>query len=233
MNKIFRFLNTAIFSLVILSFKAQLPPVFQEDSLVKSRSTSLMRNYLTPERIVWTSGNGIENAASILRPGIGQVDLNRGKHLTLVSTKDSKPGIIIDFGKEIQGGIEIVTTINNPNPAARVRIRFGESVSETMSEAGQSSETNDHAMRDFVVSLPWLGRLQIGESGFRFVRIDLVDPDVKLEIKEVSAVFTYRDIPYLGSFTCNDERLNRIWMTGAYTVHLCGITCGMALNVTG
>lgn len=220
MNKIFRFLNAAIFSLMILSSRAQLPPVFQEDSLVKARSTSLIRNYLTPERIVWTSGNGIENAASILRPGIGQADLNQGKHLTLVSTKDSKPGIIIDFGKEIQGGIELVTTIHNSNPAARVRIRFGESVSETMSEAGQSSATNDHAMRDFVVSLPWLGRLQIGESGFRFVRIDLVDPDVKLEIKEISAVFTYRDISYIGSFNCNDDRLNRIWLTGAYTVHL-------------
>ena len=75
-------------------------------------------------------------------------------------------------------------------------------------------------MRDFVVALPWLGRLEVGNSGFRFVRVDLVDPDTKVEIKEISATFTYRDIPYLGSFTCNDERLNQIWMTGAYTVHL-------------
>ena len=55
---------------------------------------------------------------------------------------------------------------------------------------------------------------------FRFVRIDLADPDTKIEIREISATFTYRDIPYLGSFSCNDERLNQIWMTGAYTVHL-------------
>ena len=61
-------------------------------------------------------------------------------------------------------------------------------------------------------------RLEIQVSGF--VRIDLVDPDTKIEIKEISATFTYRDIPHLGSFTCNDERLNQIWMTGAYTVHL-------------
>ncbi|MGN1215557.1 MAG: alpha-L-rhamnosidase C-terminal domain-containing protein, partial [Candidatus Cryptobacteroides sp.] len=27
-------------------------------------------------------------------------------------------------------------------------------------------------------------------------------------------------IPYEGSFKCNDQRLNDIWMTGAYTVHL-------------
>jgi hypothetical protein len=39
-------------------------------------------------------------------------------------------------------------------------------------------------------------------------------------LKEVQAIFTYRDIPYVGSFKSNDERLNRIWETGAYTVHL-------------
>ena len=29
-----------------------------------------------------------------------------------------------------------------------------------------------------------------------------------------------RDLQYLGSFECSDERLNTIWQTGAYTVHL-------------
>ena len=89
-----------------------------------------------------------------------------------------------------------------------------------MSNIGENGATNDHAMRDFVVILPWLGRLEIGETGFRFVRIDLVDPNTNLEIKEINAIFRYRDIPYLGSFTCNDERLNKIMMNGAYTVHL-------------
>ena len=39
-------------------------------------------------------------------------------------------------------------------------------------------------------------------------------------LKEVNAIFSYRDIPYLGSLQCSDERLNEIWETGAYTVHL-------------
>ena len=34
------------------------------------------------------------------------------------------------------------------------------------------------------------------------------------------AILLYRDIPYLGSFSCSDPLLNRIWETGAYTVHL-------------
>lgn len=202
---------------------AQLPPVFGTKDASKVRSTALTRKFLTAERVVWTSdpsGKQVQNAENILNPGIGQADLNQGKYLTLVSDKTSKPGLVLDFGREIQGGIEIVTTISNKNPVGSVRIRFGESVSEAMSEVGQAGATNDHAMRDFVVALPWLGRLEIGNSGFRFVRIDLVDPDTKVEIKEISAIFSYRDIPYLGSFTCNDERLNQIWMTGAYTVHL-------------
>lgn len=203
----------------------QLPLPFQDGTNVKVRSTGLVHNYLTPTRIVWTSDNNSEkyviNTRSILKQGTGQADLNTGTYLRLIGDDTNKGGIILDFGKEIQGGLEIITSINNKNPAGKVRIRFGESVAETMSDiGGEGGATNDHAMRDFIVTLPWLGRLTVGDSGFRFARIDVIDPDMEIEIKEISAVFAYRDIPYLGSFRCNDERLNRIWLTGAYTVHL-------------
>ena len=223
MNRLARFLVAFFFMATITPVMAQLPPVFAGKDASKVRSTSLTRKYLTAERVVWVSdptGQFVKNAENILKPGIGQADLNNGKYLTLISDKDAKPGIILDFGREIQGGLELITTISNKNPLGKVRIRFGESVSEAMSDVGVNGATNDHAMRDFVVALPWLGRLEVGNSGFRFVRIDLVDPDTKVEIKEISATFTFRDMPYQGSFTCNDERLNQIWMTGAYTVHL-------------
>ena len=223
MNFSCQFLVISIFLLAHGSSIAQLPAAFKPKEISAVRSTDLIRKYLTPVRIVKISdptANQVRNIESILKPGIGQADLNNGKYLTLISDKGSKPWIILDFGREIHGGLEIITTINNSNPAARIRIRFGESVSETMSEPGKDGATNDHAMRDFVVTVPWLGRMEVGNSGFRFVRIDLADPDSKLEIKELSAIFNYRDIPYLGSFQCDDERLNQIWMTGAYTVHL-------------
>jgi hypothetical protein len=188
------------------------------------RETGLTRKYLSPVSIVHTidpSGEMVKNAESILIPGNGQADLNSGKYLTLINGEDAgAAGIILDFGREINGGVEIITTRNNTKPAGRVRIRFGESVAETMSDTKDNGATNDHAMRDFIVTLPWLGKFETGESGFRFVRIDLVDPGVKLEIKEINAIFVYRDIPYTGSFISNDKRLNDIWMTGAYTVHL-------------
>lgn len=47
-----------------------------------------------------------------------------------------------------------------------------------------------------------------------------MEPDAELNLKAVRAILRYRDVPYLGSFRCDDGRLNRIWETGAYTVHL-------------
>ena len=60
----------------------------------------------------------------------------------------------------------------------------------------------------------------IGETGFRFARIDLLTRDTSICLKTVNAVMVFRDIPYLGSFQSSDPLLNRIWDVGAYTVHL-------------
>jgi hypothetical protein len=102
-----------------------------------------------------------------------------------------------------------------------VRVRFGESVSEAMSElGGEKNATNDHAIRDQTCLVPWLGTHEIGNTGFRFVRIDLPEGGSLVRLKSVRAVFLYRPMQYLGSFRSSDERLNRIWQVGAYTVHL-------------
>ena len=42
----------------------------------------------------------------------------------------------------------------------------------------------------------------------------------ELVLKSIVAELVYKDVPYRGKFCCSDELLNRIWMTGAYTVHL-------------
>lgn len=209
--------------LLPLVMKAQLPSVVREANK-QIRKTDLTQTFLTPTRIVWMSdqsGKYVKNTDALLRPGIGQSDLNARNGCKLISDTQHKGGVVLDFGCEIQGGLEIVTTAANQNPAARVRVRFGESVSEVMNDVkGTKGATNDHAIRDQIVTLPWLGCIQLGESGFRFARIDLIDEDIELDLKEVSAIFSYRDIPYRGSFKSNDERLNQIWMTGAYTVHV-------------
>ena len=201
-----------------------LPPVFGPEYQEKVFHDSRVRSYLTPQRIVWKYDGGgrlIKNPEGLLAKGNnGQSELTNREVCTMRSTANERPAILLDFGREIQGGIQLVTTLAGKNPV-KIRVRFGESVSEAMSDVGdKQGATNDHAMRDFTMELPWLGVAEIGNSGFRFVRIDLVDANTTLSLKEINAVFTYRDIPYLGSFRSNDERLNRIWLTGAYTVHL-------------
>jgi len=209
---------------VVLNVAAQhnIPPVFGSEYEGKVFHDSRTRSYLTPLRIVWQSdGNLIKNAESLLAKGNnGQSELNNKPFCVMKSSDSERPAILLDFGREIQGGLQIVTSIATGRKVS-IRVRFGESVSEAMSEVGdEQGATNDHAMRDFTMQLPWLGVAEIGNSGFRFARIDLLDANTTLSIKEINAIFTYRDIPYIGSFKSNDERLNKIWLTGAYTVHL-------------
>lgn len=183
---------------------------------------SRIREYLSPVRIVWQQDSvQIENEHYLLSPGNGQADLSNSRVCVMRSTDARHPALLLDFGKEIQGGIQLVTGMPASQKPVRIRVRFGESVSEAMCEIdGKNGATNDHAVRDFQLSLPWLGVAEVGNSGFRFVRIDLSDDSVELQLKEIRAIATYRDIPYKGSFRCSDERLNQIWQTGAYTVHL-------------
>lgn len=180
------------------------------------------REYITPVRVVWTNSTDlISNPDALLQEGNGQADFMQRTFCDMKSTRKVHPAIILDFGKELHGGLQIVTGMGSDHNV-RVRVRFGESVSETMSEIdGKNGAKNDHAIRDQEVLLPWFGVKEIGNSGFRFVRIDLVSDNKELSLKEVRAIALYRDVPYRGAFKSNDERLNQIWQTGAYTVHQC------------
>ncbi|QEH42293.1 alpha-L-rhamnosidase C-terminal domain-containing protein [Chitinophaga sp. XS-30] len=201
--------------LIATGLSAQkLPPVFSAGT--QAYTPELTRTWLSPVRIVMESG--MANARNLLVKRNGQADLSNRDICTL-----EKAGayIMLDFGREIHGGIQIVTGVYKGNKPAKVRVRFGESVSEAMSDiGGEKNATNDHAMRDMIVEVPWLGSLELGNTGFRFVRIDLVEENMALQLKEINAVLIYRDLPYKGSFRCSDTLLNTIWLTGAYTVQL-------------
>ncbi|MET4082717.1 alpha-L-rhamnosidase [Pedobacter sp. UYP30] len=203
---------------------AQLPPVFSAERAKEATSTSTTRRYLSPEKILWKTpeaDTNIVNEKRLMLVGNGQADLSNSNMCVLKSTKDLHPALLLDFGKELQGGLQIVTGMYPNHKPVKLRLRFGESASEAMSDVEPThNATNDHAMRDMIVEVPWLGKLEVGNTGFRFVRVDLVDDNIELQLKEVRAIFNFRDIPYLGSFHSSDSLLNKIWLTGAYTVHL-------------
>lgn len=189
------------------------------DYLVDERKTI----YIAPKSIVWSNTTGdasIKNVDCLLTLGDGQANLGADKYCNIKTRKEGTASILFDFGKEIQGHVQLTTGGGEPR-VIPVNVRYGESVSEAMEGiTPENGSTNDHAIRDFKLSLPFFGTANGGESGFRFVRLDFETPEINLLLKDVRAAVTFRDIPYLGSFRSSDSRLDSIWQTGAYTVHL-------------
>ena len=218
---------TSLLLCLVVRLGAQFPPAFSSEIVSKAEIDPLKRIYLAPQRIVWKSSDSlIVNPETLLKKGNSQAYFGSQPICKIINKGNTPSGLILDFGREIHGGIQITTSQSN-RVTRKIRLRFGESVSETSSDVigdgttgTEGGATNHHAMRDFELTLPGYGTIEIGNTGFRFVRIDLAEPDAMLALKEVKAVATFRDIPYLGSFKSNDERLNKIWETGAYTVHL-------------
>ncbi len=216
-------LLTALLLFAAAPLWGALPPVFPAGMSDTLEHDDRARTYLPPVRILWTQNDDlIMGKETLFKRGDGQSPMKRDDPFCVLSSRDGKrPSLLLDFGREIQGGLQLVSVIGNVHRPVKVRVRLGESVSEAMSEiTPENGGTNDHAVRDFMLEIPWYGVSEIGNSGFRFARIDLAEDDVVLPLKEIRAVFTYRDLPYLGSFRSSDRRLDSIWMTGAYTVHL-------------
>ena len=197
-------------------------PIFTQ-FIARADADQRKRYTIAPQRVVWEtvfSHSTVENANALLSDRPKQISLNR-EDMCIFTNRGENPAILLDFGQELHGGIEIAVRQITGSLTADFRIRFGESVTETMSELRDlTNATNDHSCRDLTITVQKLSMNPVGETGFRFVRIDLLTPDVAVEIRTVKAVAVVRDVPYLGSFCCDDPLLNRIWDVGAYTVHL-------------
>lgn len=190
------------------------------DTLPFAGRDERVRRYLFPRRILKTFGQ-VTEAEALLREKPLQIGLNESDLTRLSNGPEGteKAGILLDFGCELHGGLRLLNAMTDGGPA-RVRLRFGESVCEAMSEIGEKNATNDHAVRDMEVLVPALSDQEWGQTGFRFVFIQLLTPRATLSLKAAPAVFIYRELPYKGSFACSDSLLNRIYDTAAYTCHL-------------
>ena len=177
------------------------------------------RVYLTPTAVIWEAGR-VSGSKALLENRSVQVGLHNSDCCTLTND-GAAASILLDYGKELAGGLMLSVGTLCGAEEVRLRIRFGESATEAMSEpGGPGGATNDHACRDWTISVRQLSMTPVGETGFRFVRIDLLTEGAGMQFCAAKAILLYRDIPYLGSFSCSDPLLNRIWETGAYTVHL-------------
>jgi hypothetical protein len=168
-----------------------------------------VREFMLPIRVLWTSDAGVANAEALLSRSDDACTLRR-------EPGAEPPGVLLDFGLEIHGGVRFDVPMNGTGKPVRARVRFGESASEAM-----GTPNNDHTIHDMEMLLPWMGHQEVGNTGFRFVRLDILDEGVEVSLRQALAVLLYRLVERLGDFECSDDRLNEIWETGAYTVLLC------------
>ncbi|MBQ1954714.1 MAG: alpha-L-rhamnosidase [Clostridia bacterium] len=180
------------------------------------------RKDVFPQKIVLVNGD-VKNAENLLSAAPLQITTDEPNCAVLANGSDGNCAeVLLDFGIEMNAAPRILTHVIMGENPARVRIVAGESVSEAMSDiGGEKNATNDHALRDYETLLPQFSDMTFSESGFRFLRLRLESPNTTLRIKSIAATAIYRDIPYLGTFECSNETINKIYSTAAYTCHQC------------
>lgn len=184
--------------------------MIKDIKLSKNQSETVTK-YILPKKIV--TEKYAENTAVLLNENPRQALMFGDINYSIIHAGGY---IVLDMGCEINGGIDI-TLERLSEKCGKVHVTFGESVMEALSVIGEKNATVDHSVRDFSFSSRGAMNMKLGDTGYRFVKIE-AENDICL--KTVYGTFTYRDVDYAGSFECDDEKINKIWSTGAYTVHL-------------
>ena len=169
-----------------------------------------MKEYIFPKRI--KEEKNVTDANNLTALQDLQIGLSESK--TAYFKKDGY--VVLDFGKELRGGIRVLTLFAKNTP---VRIRFGESLTECCAElGGKQNATNDHSLRDFTVNLQDYSDMTFGGTGFRFVRLDFFGEAIIKSIVAETSILRKKPIyVYRGK----DKDIAKIFATAKRTVDLC------------
>ena len=182
-------------------------------------SSPLITRNVLPQKILMSTP-GVTNPQNILENNISQPTTGDCE-ITLFSTLNGNTAaVLLDLGSEINGGVQITARKGNIREGLHMKLRFGESVAEAMASLSVKGACNDHSVRDMDIILPWNSSSIFGRTGYRFLYLELTESNSYIEIISIHGTFSYRDIPYIGSFKCDDPLINKIYDTCAYTVHL-------------
>ncbi|MHB1023730.1 MAG: alpha-L-rhamnosidase-related protein [Acidobacteriaceae bacterium] len=133
-----------------------------------------------------------------------------GVHLSATTLTDEEaPSIILDFGRELTGRLELESSSNT---AARVTVQYGESYDEMLHSPYLGVDP---------LTIPPMGTGHGPKSSFRYVKIRFVGGGPDLRFKSIHVDDIFYPVKYQGYFESSDPQLNRIWEVGAYTAHLC------------
>ena len=169
-----------------------------------------MKEYILPKKIKEEKNATDANNLTALQ------DLQIGLSESKIAIFKAGGYVVLDFGKEIRGGVRILTFKADNIP---VRIRFGESLTECCAElGGKQNATNDHSLRDFTVNLQDYSDMTFGGTGFRFVRLDFEGEAIIKSIVAETRILRKKPIyVYRGK----DKDIAKIFSTAKRTVDLC------------
>lgn len=125
--------------------------------------------------------------------------------------------VVLDFGRELCGGIRLV--VKHAQCMVKWRLTFGESLTEAYSSIGEKNATNDHSPRDFEVITGPTSDSYFGQTGFRYVRVELLT-EIPVIVQDIFAVSLLPVFEREAEIITNDAQLNEIIKTAAYTLKL-------------
>lgn len=171
-----------------------------------------MRYYFIPEKIIEYNGE-INDIANLMIAKDKQIGLNE----TSLTNIDGKCRIVLDFGKEMRGGLRIIVREYHGD---KIRIRLGESLVESLSELGVNNSTNDGALRDDEVSIISLSDENFFNTGFRFATLDFPE-NSHARIKNIYAFCDMPDKKPIYLYKGKDECVKKIFDVAKRTIDLC------------
>ena len=178
-----------------------------------------MKEYLLPTRVV--DGKGIDYIDTLYKAKgfYAEINYNVEEWCKYFKIEGNGSYVILDFGKEMHGGIRMITNWIYYGDC-RVRIRFGESLGEINSSIGEKNATNAHGPRDFETLICAYADVTIGQTGFRFVRIDLLE-DKYIYFKNIFCQNNILRKTPIYTYQGKDQRIADIFETAKRTVDLC------------
>jgi alpha-L-rhamnosidase len=130
------------------------------------------------------------------------------KEQAAVFTVKGENSMLVDFGKETFGFIKLHGLKGN----GKLSVYYGESKEEALSteecETLDRVDVNNPVKKDETMQL---------SKAFRFVNVQY---DAGVSLDAVSMLYEYADVKQRGSFTCNDDAINRIYEVAKYTFEL-------------
>jgi hypothetical protein len=148
----------------------------------------------------------IVNADALTKPGSTPLTVRLASPML---AQQEAPSLVLDFGRETVGRLQIVSTSTTP---AMVAIEYGESENELLDHPYLGTD---------LLTLPANATAYGPKSAFRYARVRFLSAEGPIQIGSIQLEAIFYPVAYSGSFESSDPLLNKIWETGAYTARLC------------